>query len=179
MLGSPLVLFMALAALVACGGDGSRQEVTAEWLPDSQFPSNLVDGTQPAQDPNGVKHSVASCGFDEELVYRVNVDNPYPVPLKAIIANSLNGEGGGGIWGFFSGEIPPRRSTVIIDTGDLPDRKRQEFFGKTLPEIQADFDIVGCSAHLLGFFEGPEYKVAQPVAYRYSVSGNVPATSVP
>ncbi|MGH3028826.1 MAG: hypothetical protein ACRDMW_09755 [Gaiellaceae bacterium] len=108
-------------------------------------------------------HEVRGCSVrDGDLETVVDFDNPYDRPLRSVVALSVDGESEGLVWGWFRVRLPPGEARVVVDSRDAPARPRRNL-RSSLDRIA---DRVGCSAHLLGFYEGARFAVRFPVAFR-------------
>ena len=153
----------AAAAILVLVPEDAPDEVAAEWIDFRGVPADVQSGEQPAQGADGVMHEVRGCSVrDGDLETVVDFDNPYDRPLRSVVALSVDGESEGLVWGWFRVRLPPGEARVVVDSRGAPARPRRNL-GSSLERIA---DRVGCSAHLLGFYEGARFAVRFPVAFR-------------
>jgi hypothetical protein len=151
------------AAILVLVVDDAPHEVRAEWIDFRSVPADVRTGEQPAQSEGGVQHEIHRCALGSgDLEAVVDFDNPYERPLRSILALSVDDESEGLVWGWFQVRLPPGEARAVVESRGAPARPRRNL-RSTLERIESP---VGCSAHLLGFEEGPRFTVRYPVASR-------------
>jgi len=138
--------------------------VDVEWYSE-KLPPQITDGSQPAQDPKGISHQIIYCKVRgaKDFTYAAEFENSYDRELSAYVALSLDGGEFGSIWGIYVVRIPAGQSRAVFDTRELPPEEREHLLESVFPSIA--HSIEECSIHILGFAEGPRYKVVFPVAF--------------
>ena len=166
-------LVVALAALAAAGlavgaavlrPEPALPAASVRTVDFDDLPRGVRTGAQPSQRADGARHELVRCRRvgETDVVYDVRFSNPYPRTLRSIVAASIDGGPRGSVWGWFHVTLPAGRSRAVLDSRTAGARWRR-WVRKSFRDVRRP---EGCSAHLLGFDEGPRFKVLFPVAYR-------------
>lgn len=151
---------LAALLLAACAQEPAH-EVEARWARGERPPDRLVEHSTPTLSDDGIELRALRCdGVAEELVYELELTNPYAATLDAWAFTSLDSHTDGHLWGLYQFPLPPGRVTVTFPDV-LDEDERDDVVATALDETGGE--LVSCSVVLLGIADDAEAAFVHPV----------------